>query len=156
MSRIAVIGSGISGMSAAYLLSHKHEVWLYERDSRLGGHTHTHWVETSLGPRAIDTGFIVHNDRTYPNLVRLLDELGVERQKSDMSFGVSDAQSGMEYSSRGLAGFFATRSNLFRRAHYALFLSIVRFNRESNRRMEEGIPLEMTLGEYLERYRYFD
>lgn len=154
MSRIAVIGSGISGMSAAYLLSRKHEVWLYERESRLGGHTHTHGVETSCGPRAIDTGFIVHNDRTYPNLVRLLAELGVERQKSDMSFGVSDAESGTEYSSRGLTGFFATRKNLFRPAHYGLFRSILHFNRESMRRMREGIPLEMTLGEYLARYRF--
>ena len=154
MSRIAVIGSGISGLSAAYLLSRKHEVWLYERDARLGGHTHTHTIRTSRGPRAIDSGFIVHNDRTYPNLVRLLRELGVERQKSDMSFSVSDAHSGTEYSSRGLAGFFATRGNLFRPAHYALFRSILHFNRKSTRLMEEGIPLEMTLGEYIERYRF--
>jgi len=154
MSRIAVIGSGIAGMSAAWLLSRKHEVWLYERESRLGGHTHTHIIQTSLGPRSIDTGFIVHNDRTYPNLLRLLNDLGVERQKSDMSFAVSDTQSGMEYSSRGLGGFFATHSNLMRPALYRLFLSIVRFNRESTQHLKEGIPLEMTLGEYLERYQF--
>ena len=154
MSRIAVIGSGIAGMSAAWLLSRKHEVWLYEREPRLGGHTHTHRIETSLGPRSIDTGFIVHNDRTYPNLLRLLRELGVDRQKSDMSFGVSDTQSGMEYSSRGLAGFFATRGNILRPAHYRLFRSIVRFNRESTQHLQEGIPLEMTLGEYLHRYQF--
>ena len=150
MSRIAVIGSGISGMSAAWLLSRRHEVWLYERETRLGGHTHTQEIETSHGPRAIDSGFIVHNDRTYPNLVRLLRELGVARQKSDMSFSVSDAESGMEYSSRGLGGFFATRTNLFRPAHYGLFRSIVRFNRQSTRLLQEGLPQEITLGEYLE------
>ena len=71
MSRIAVIGSGIAGLGAAYLLSSKHEVWVFERENRLGGHTHTHAIETSIGVRPIDTGFIVHNDRTYPNLVRL-------------------------------------------------------------------------------------
>jgi len=154
MSRIAVIGSGIAGMSVAYLLSRKHEVWLYEREHRLGGHTHTHRVETSAGPRSIDTGFIVHNDRTYPNLVRLFHELGVERQKSEMSFGVSDTQSGMEYSSRGLGGFFATPSNLLRPAHYRLLRSILRFNRESTKLMQEGLPLEMTLGDYLRTYRF--
>ncbi len=154
MSRIAVIGSGISGMAAAWLLSRRHEVWLYERDTRLGGHTHTHQLETSRGTRAIDTGFIVHNDRTYPNLVRLLRELGVERQKSDMSFSVSDTKSGMEYSSRGLAGFFATPKNLFRPAHYALFRSILRFNRESMRLVQGDIPPEITLAEYLACYEF--
>src|SRR5579885_3471476 len=84
MSRIAVIGAGISGMGAAYLLSQKHEVWLFEKETRLGGHTHTHQIETSRGVLPIDTGFIVHNDRTYPNLVRLFRELGVARQASDM------------------------------------------------------------------------
>jgi len=88
MSRIAVIGSGISGMAAAYLLSQKHEVWLFEKDERLGGHTHTHEIETSHGPRAIDSGFIVHNDRTYPNLVRLLRELGVAAKKRHVVLGV--------------------------------------------------------------------
>ena len=87
MSRIAVVGSGISGMAVAYLLSRKHEVHLLEREDRLGGHTHTHTIPTSRGVSPIDTGFIVHNDRTYPNLVKLFRKLGVERQKSDMSFG---------------------------------------------------------------------
>ena len=70
MSRIAIIGAGISGMAAAYLLSRKHEVVLLEKDSRLGGHTHTHAIDTSRGPLPIDTGFIVHNDRTYPKIGR--------------------------------------------------------------------------------------
>ena len=154
MSRIAVIGSGISGMAAAWILSRRHEVWLYERESRLGGHTHTHPIQTSRGPLAVDTGFIVHNDRTYPNLVRLLRELGIERQKSDMSFSVSDADSGIEYSSRGLSGFFATPRNVFRPSHYALLRSIVRFNRESTRLMQGDIPPEITLDEYLACYEF--
>jgi len=154
MSKIAVIGAGIAGMSAAYLLSRKHEVWLYEREPRLGGHTHTHNIETSVGLRAIDSGFIVHNDRTYPNLVRLFAELGVERQKSDMSFGVIDEAGDMEYSSRGLRGFFATRRNLFQPAHYRFFSELVRFNRESTQLLEQGNALRMTMGQYLRQQKY--
>src|SRR5450759_5920454 len=100
--RIAVVGSGISGLAAAYYLSRKHDVFLFEKESRLGGHTHTITVESSRGPLAVDTGFIVHNDRTYPNLVRLFSELGVETQPSEMSFGVACQRSRYEYSSRGL------------------------------------------------------
>ncbi len=152
--RIAVIGAGISGMAAAYLLSRKHQVWLYERDDRIGGHTHTHSVATSQGTKAIDTGFIVHNDRTYPNLVRLFGELGVARQKSDMSFGVTCRQTGLEYSSRGLRGFFAQRKNLLRPAHYNLLREIARFNRISTEFVGKTEALEMTLGDYLREYRF--
>jgi predicted NAD/FAD-binding protein len=154
MSRIAVLGSGISGMAAAHLLSRKHTVWLYEREDRIGGHTHTHTVTTSKGPRAIDTGFIVHNDRTYPNLVRLFSELGVERQKSDMSFGVTRADTGFEYSSRGLRGFFAQRSNLLRLKQYRLLRDIDRFNRISSEFVKKTEALEMTLGDYLREYGF--
>ncbi len=154
MSRIAVIGSGISGMSAAWLLSRKHTVWLYERDDRIGGHTHTHSIATSDGVQGIDTGFIVHNDRTYPNLVRLFGELGVKRQKSDMSFGVSCRNTGLEYSSRGLRGFFAQRSNLVRPKHYLLLREIARFNRISSEFVMKTEALEMTLGLYLREYRF--
>src|SRR5262249_52662114 len=109
MARIAVIGAGISGMAAAYFLSRKNEVSLFEREDRLGGHTHTHRMETSVGTRAIDTGFIVYNEKTYPNLTRLFRELRLETINSDMSFGVSCPGTGFEYSSRGLAGFFADK-----------------------------------------------
>ena len=90
MSRVAVIGGGISGLGAAWLLAREHDVVLFERETRLGGHTHTHHLDTLDGPLAVDTGLIVHNDRTCPLLVRLFDEIGVERIASDMSFGVSD------------------------------------------------------------------
>src|SRR5689334_18711115 len=110
-SRIAVIGSGISGMAAAYFLSRRYEVHLFEKEERIGGHTHTHLVEEPESDfrTAVDTGFIVHNDQTYPNLVRLFAELGIKRQSSDMSFGVSCKDTGFEYSSRGLKGLFAQR-----------------------------------------------
>lgn len=152
--RIAVIGSGISGMAAAYYLSRKHEVLLFEKDSRIGGHTHTVMVESSRGPLAVDTGFIVHNDRTYPNLVKLFAELGVETQPSDMSFGVSCRRTGFEYSSRGLNGFFAQRSQIFRLDQYRLFREIVRFNREAPKLLNQPEAAGMTLAEFIAQGGY--
>lgn len=149
MKKIAVIGSGISGLAAAYYLSRKHEVWLFEKDTRLGGHTHTVTVESSCGPLAIDTGFIVHNDVTYPNLVRLFADLGVATAPSDMSFAVADHRTGFEYSSRGLNGFFAQRSNLLSPSHYRLLKEILRFNREAPR-----FGRDATLAEFLAQGQY--
>ena len=145
MSRIAVIGAGIAGLSAAYFLSRKHEVWLFEKEERLGGHTHTH----SVNGLNIDTGFIVYNEVTYPNLIRLFAELGVETQVSDMSFSVFDPASGFSYSSNGLGGFFCDRRNWIRPGHYKLGLDILRFNREAGKLLESGE--DITLGDYLRR-----
>ena len=143
-------------MSAAYFLSRRHEVHLFEKEKRIGGHTHTHLVEDPATGKTIpvDTGFIVHNDRTYPNLIRLFVELGVTTQASDMSFGVSCQRTGFEYSSRGLSGFFAQRSNLFRPSHYLFFKELLRFNRESVRLLDDASNVNVTLGEYLERARF--
>lgn len=149
MTRVAVIGAGIAGMSAAYLLSRNHEVHLLESENRLGGHTHTHQIETSAGALPIDTGFIVHNDRTYPNLVKLFRLLGVQRQKSDMSFGVSCRETGLEYSSRGMAGLFAQKRNYFRPRHYKFLTEILRFNRMSRLLLGDPAGASMTLGEYV-------
>jgi len=152
--RIAVIGSGISGLAAAYYLSRKHEVSLFEKDTRLGGHTNTIMVESSRGPLAVDTGFIVHNDRNYPNLVKLFVELGVETQASDMSFAVTCRNSGFEYSSRGLRGFFAQRSNLWTREHYKLFAEILRFNRAAPKLLRDAGADGATLGDFLNEARF--
>ncbi len=149
MSRIAVIGAGISGLSAAYFLSRKHQVWLFEKERRLGGHTHTHRIETTRGTLSVDTGFIVHNDRTYPNFLRLMQELGVERERSDMSFGVTDRATGLEYSSRGLNGLFAQRANFFRPQHYGLLLEILRFNKTAAKFLDDPDNANVTLHEYL-------
>jgi len=154
MARIAVIGAGISGMAAAYFLSRKHEVSLFEKEGRLGGHTHTHQLQTSVGPRAIDTGFVVYNERTYPNLTRLFRELGVETIDSDMSFGVSCRQTGFEYSSRGIAGFFADKRNFFRTRHFALLAEILRFNRVSENSLKANKLSGMTLVEYARRHGF--
>ena len=148
--RIAVIGSGISGLAAGYYLSRKHEITLFEKDSRVGGHTNT----VTVGGTAVDTGFIVHNDRTYPNLVKLLAELGVETQASDMSFAVTDARTGFEYSSRGLGGFFAQRSNVLRASQYLLLREILRFNREAPRLLEQGGAEAATIGDFLAEGHY--
>ncbi len=131
MGRIAVIGAGISGMAAAHALGRRHDVWLFEREARLGGHTHTVPVDTPSGTIGIDTGFIVFNERNYPRLIALFAELGVESQPSDMSFSVSDRRSGFEYSSRGANGFFADRANLLRASHYRLLAEIRRFHRRA-------------------------
>ncbi|MGA3197448.1 MAG: FAD-dependent oxidoreductase [Terriglobales bacterium] len=153
MSRIAVIGSGISGMAAAYLLSRKHEVWLFEKESRLGGHTHTHNIQTSRGVLPIDTGFIVHNYRTYPNLVRLFKKLGVARQTSDMSFGVSCRETGFEYSSRGVRGFAGGR-NWYRAGHYRFLAEIMRFNREARTLLQDPAATEVSLRDYLHAHQF--
>jgi predicted NAD/FAD-binding protein len=154
MSKVAVLGSGISGMATAYFLSRRHEVVLFEKEDRLGGHTHTHEIETPNGPLHIDTGFLVHNNRTYPNFVRLLSDLGVQRQLSDMSFGVSHPGADFEYSSRDLRGFFAQRRNIFALRHYRFFLEILRFNRQARALLADLDGADLSLGEYLERNRF--
>src|ERR1700749_3488039 len=154
LSRIAVIGSGISGLAAAYYLSRKHDVFLFERDTRLGGHTHTVTVDSSAGPLPVDTGFIVHNDRTYPNLIKLLAELGVPRVDSDMSFSVSCRKSGYEYSSRGLSGYFAQTRNLLNPRPYRLFAEIRRFNAEALAIFNPADAERLKLGDFLDEGRY--
>lgn len=152
--RVAVIGSGISGLSAAWFLSRRHEVHLFEKDMRLGGHTHTHTIETSLGPKQIDTGFIVHNDKTYPNLIRLFDVLGLEREDSEMSWGVTGDQSRIEYSSLGLSGFFALRRRIFAPSQWRLLRDILRFNSEAASLLRSGRAESLTLGAFVEECGY--
>jgi uncharacterized protein len=154
VKKIAIIGAGISGLSAGHYLSRKYEVSLFEKDSRLGGHTHTINVDSSIGRLPVDTGFIVHNTRTYPNLIRLLSELGVETQASDMSFSVSHKQTDFEYSSRGTNGFFAQRSNFLSPKHYFLLKEILRFNRQSLELLDDPQGDNITLGEYMDAKRF--
>jgi predicted NAD/FAD-binding protein/DUF1365 family protein len=130
--RIAVVGSGVAGLTAAWIAARTAHVTLYEADDRLGGHADTHRVETPDGELAIDTGFIVHNRRTYPTLLRLFAELGVETQPSEMSLSVSDAATGLEYAGAlGPRGLFAQRSSLRSREHWRMLLEIPRFHRQA-------------------------
>jgi uncharacterized protein len=152
MKRIAIVGAGISGLAAAYVLSRRHRVWLFEREPRLGGHTHT----VTVGDVPLDTGFLVHNDRTYPNLVRLFREIGIESQASDMCFAVSCRRTGLEYSSRGARGFFAQKRNLLRPSHLRLLTDILRFNREAPGLLSRTDAAKATLGDFLESHRFGD
>jgi len=129
--KIAIIGTGIAGNLVAHRLATLHQITVYEADSRIGGHTHTVDVSLPQGDFAIDTGFIVFNDVTYPNFISLLDELGVESQISEMSFSVRCERTGLEYNGASMNALFAQRSNLLRPSFYRMLLDILRFNREA-------------------------
>jgi uncharacterized protein len=131
--RIAIIGTGISGLTAAHLLHPVHDVTVFEAGDHVGGHTNTITVDAEDGPWAIDTGFIVLNDRNYPRFEALLDELEVARQPTNMSFSVSAEDEDFEYASRGLRGLVAQPSNLARRRFLAMVADYVRFNRAARR-----------------------
>ena len=151
--RIAVIGSGISGMVAAYRLCREHDVTVYESDDRIGGHTHTVDVEYAGRSYAVDTGFIVHNDWTYPNFVDLLQEIEVPWQPSDMSFSVRCERTGLEYNGTSLNSLFAQRRNIARPSFLRMVADILRFNRHAPALLAGGSD-STTLSEYLNRERY--
>lgn len=150
--RIAVVGSGIAGLSAAWLLSRWHRVTLYEADTRLGGHTHT--VDVTVDGRSfpVDTGFLVFNHRTYPELTRLFDTLGVETVASDMSFSVRLDQPALEWAGTSLATLFGQRRNLARPAFWGMIADILRFNRETLD--DPALSSGMSLGNYLDARGY--
>ncbi|MFC7368492.1 NAD(P)/FAD-dependent oxidoreductase [Vreelandella zhaodongensis] len=155
--RIAIIGSGISGMAAGWYLSSQHEVTLFEAESRLGGHTATMDVEVEGKPYAIDTGFIVFNDWTYPHFRRLLETLGVPSQATEMSFSVHETEVDFEYNGHTLGSLFAQRRNLLSPAFYRLLRDILRFNKQATADLEsKRLPSNMTLGEYLDQNGYGD
>lgn len=148
--RIAIAGSGISGLAAAYMLAERHEVTLFEAGSYLGGHTNTVEVELDDRKYAVDTGFIVYNERTYPNFSRLLKQLGVATQASEMSFSVRSDRTGWEYCGSSLSGLFAQRRNIVRPAFLRMLKDILRFNRCSPALLS-GADDQLTLGEYVAR-----
>ncbi len=151
---IAVIGTGISGMAAAWLLSQAHDVTVYERAERIGGHSNT--VDVPHGSRAVpvDTGFIVYNETAYPNLTALFAHLGVPTEPSDMSFAVSLDGGGLEYSGSGFAGLFAQKSNLFRPRFWSMLTDIRQFYREAPTDVTLLDELHTTLGDYLHTRSY--
>jgi predicted NAD/FAD-binding protein len=153
--RIAIVGAGISGLTVAYLLHRDHEVTVFEADDRLGGHAHTVRVDTAYETQHLDTGFIVFNDRNYPNFERLLTRLGVPSQPSDMSFGVSDADGSFEYASHSLGGVFAKRSNLLNPSFVRMLVEVPRFQRAATALLRSGDE-HISLRGWLHTQRFSD
>ncbi|WP_198670444.1 NAD(P)/FAD-dependent oxidoreductase [Oceanicella sp. SM1341] len=151
--KIAVIGSGISGLSAAWLLAQRHQVTLYETEGRLGGHANTVDVDTPAGPVPVDTGFIVFNELNYPNLTALFGRLGVESRATQMSFAFSADGGRYEYAGSGAGGFFGQPANLFRPDHWRLLRDVRRFFRTAQARVQ-ACPEDTPLGAFLAREGY--
>lgn len=150
--RIAVIGSGVAGITSAWLLQHKHHITLYEKNDYVGGHTHTIVIDD--GPDAgtpVDTGFIVLNDRTYPMFNTFLSRLGVPIDPTDMSFSYYDRQTGYYYASSNPNSLFAQRTNLLNFSHWRLLWNIVNFNKKTRGFLHDGALNGLTLGDYLRR-----
>ncbi|MGW2787850.1 NAD(P)/FAD-dependent oxidoreductase [Streptomyces populi] len=153
LRRTAVIGSGVAGLTAAHILARAHDVTLYEADDRLGGHAHTHVLTGSDGrTHRVDSGFIVHNRRTYPHLLRLFGELDVATQESEMSMSVRCEGCGLEYAgARGLRGLLAQPRNALRVPYLRMLAEVPRFHRAARRLLEAGADDTLTLGAFLER-----
>jgi predicted NAD/FAD-binding protein len=155
--KIAIIGAGISGLCTAWYLRKGHDLTIYESAARIGGHTATVDVDWQGRQYAIDTGFIVYNDWTYPNFIELLDTLGVASKPTEMSFSVRCDNSGLEYGGNNLNTLFAQRRNLLRPSFHRMLQDILRFNREAVRDLDSGnLAADTTLGEYLAVNRYRD
>lgn len=151
--KVAVVGAGIAGIYSAHRLAAFHDVTLYESGGSLGGHTDTHHIRTDAGTVSVDTGFIVFNEHNYPLFSAFLDELGVSSRQSDMSFSVSDRNSGLEYNAATLRGLICNRRNLLRSGFYRMMADILRFYRRSTELLHDTDD-ELTIGKYLERNGY--
>ncbi len=151
--KIGIIGGGVSGNVIARHLHRDHDITLFEAADYLGGHVHTHDVEVGGRRIAVDSGFIVFNDWTYPHFVSMLDELGVESRQTTMSFSVQCERTGLEYNGTDLAGLFCQRRNLVDPGFYRMLIDIVRFNRNAPALLDDDRD-EMTLGEFLARGGY--
>ena len=151
--RIAVIGAGVSGLVAAHLLDADHDVTVFEAAARPGGHAHTVDVDDGGVTRAVDTGFVVFNDRTYPLFRRLIGRLGVAAQPTDMSFSVRCERTGLEYNGTSLNTLFAQRRNLLRPSFHRMIRDVLRFYREAGELLEQD-EQGQTLADYLREKRY--
>lgn len=152
--RIAIIGTGISGLACAWLLARRHDVVIYEAAERPGGHANTLVVPWQGGALPVDTGFMVYNERNYPNLTRMFEHLNVASRPSDMSFGVSIDDGGLEYAGTSLRTLFAQKRNLMRPGFHRMCCDILRFNGDATRFLDAGWPDVTTLGEFLDDRGY--
>ena len=151
--KIAIIGSGISGMAAAYYLSRQNDVTVFEANSYIGGHTNTIDVQHRGQVFSVDTGFIVFNDRTYPNFIRLLEELGIASQPTSMTFSVQCEATGLEYRGADLGGLFAQKRNCFRPSFYYLLSEMLRFNRRVEQLLEPLDP-DISVAKFFARHQF--
>jgi predicted NAD/FAD-binding protein len=151
--KIAIVGTGISGLVTAYLLSRDHDIAVFEANDYIGGHTHTVDISRPHGTLAVDTGFIVFNEKTYPNFIKLIEKLGVAWQPSDMSFSVQCEKTGLTFSPSTLNSLFAQRRNLIRPFFYRMLWDAMRFRRESLRLLDQYED-DMTLAHYLKKEDY--
>ena len=151
--KIAIIGSGVSGLTSAYLLSKEHTVHIYESQGYVGGHVHTIPVDLNGINYEIDTGFIVFNDKTYPNFNKLLNQINVVSQPTSMSFSVKCETKGLEYNGTSINGLFAQRLNFFKPSFLLMVKDILRFNRDAKVFLNSSFE-EITFGEFLKRGRY--
>ena len=157
MKNIAVIGTGISGLTTAYLLAKKHRVTVFEKAASIGGHTATVDVELDNKSYAIDTGFIVFNNKTYPNYLALLAEIGVGKQETEMSFSVHNTSTGMEYNGHNLDTLFAQRRNIFKPKFWLLISDILKFNKLCKQSFQtKNYTEQLTLGEFLNEHQFSD
>ena len=155
--KIAVIGSGISGLSSAYYLSKKHKVDLFEKQDRFGGHSYTLDVEYNVKEKvSVDIGFMVFNKITYPNLISFFEENKIEIEKSDMSFSVKVKNTNIEYCGKGLNGIFSNRSNLFNYKFVKMFFEIINFYKGCENLDANSLEDNITLGQYLEKIKKTD
>ena len=154
MNKIAVVGAGISGLATAWMLAPRHAVTLFEAGRYLGGHTNTVDVTVDGVTHPVDTGFLVFNDRTYPNLLRMFAHLGVESAPSEMSFSVRIGDGAIEWAGTNLATVFAQPSNLVRPRFLRMLRDLVRFNREASRLAASGAAVRGSLGDYLDEGGY--
>ena len=146
--KIAIIGTGITGLSAAWALKDQHEVTVFEKEARLGGHSNTVTVDYDGKTLDVDTGFIVYNALNYPNLIALFEALNVPTQQSDMSFSVRDGRPGSEWGSDGAPGYFAWKRNAFDLSHWALLADMLRFNSQAQKDVQDPALQTMSLGQY--------
>lgn len=155
--KIAIVGAGISGLLSAYLLNREHDVTLFEANEYLGGHTHTKQVQSGGKTYPVNTGFIVFNDWTYPNFIKLMDQLNIKSEDSEMSFSVRDENTRLEYNGTSLNSLFAQRSNLFKPSFWLMVKDILRFNKQTVEMVKNNsVSNEQTLGEFVNENGYGD
>ena len=152
--KIAVIGAGVAGLTAAHILSKKHNITLIEKDERIGGHTNTINVKENGKEIGVDTGFIVLNDRNYPHFKKLLENLDIQIRNTDMSFSYYDENDGFNYAGTGISGYFSQKKNLFSPKHYRFLLNVKKYSKIAAKDVENKELLDETLGEYLVRKNF--